>query len=431
MSTDPASMWAPQHYGDEWIWQHPCGVHLKITNLEPGTRNLTAWTEIRWNGIAPPNPGILLAGTKNLMGANTARDLANRIKDRIKTVTDIDWDSLCENAVYDVVADHLEGPTAVTLSKVTPAPQGFLVRPLINRGRATSLVGEGGSYKSWIALAATAMEATGNGDWLGMTVIESGPAFYIDYEATPSTHRTRLEALANGLGIDMPGDELQYIPGRGIPLTMWAPALRRRVESEGAKLVTIDSVMLARGGEAKAADNIAFFAALASLGCSVLLVDHKSWEKARSGDVGAYGSIINHNTIGLSWEVRATGNVVSLHPGKNNDFGPNVLQPIGLAVDIESDKHQRPTSATFRHVTPPRRQQGSDSRSYDEYRDIIYAWLTSHGPAGVSTIAKATNIPKTSAQTVLNQGHNDTFGRQGTDWTAIDPELWDNNPTPY
>jgi hypothetical protein len=192
----------------------------------------------------------------------------------------------------------------------------------------------------------------------------------------------------------------------------------------------MDSVMLARGGEAKAADNIAFFAALASLETSVLLIDHKSWAKGKTGETGAFGSVINHNSIGLSWEISKTGTIVSLHPGKNNDFPAGMLQPIGLAADIESDAHGKPLVASFRHVQPMKHSSETPKQE-GEYRDVIYAWLQGHGPSGISAIAKATGIAKSSVSRTLNAGARDIFNRQQDDWIAVDPELWGDLPAPY
>jgi hypothetical protein len=181
-----------------------------------------------------------------------------------------------------------------------------------------------------------------------MKVLQRGPVLYVDWEADAFTHARRLKALAAGYGL-APPDDLHYVEAQA-PLRVWARALARQAARLDAALVVIDSVMLARGGEAATEDTVAFFGALRTLGRETLLLDHKSREAIKAGTGGAYGSVVNDNTVRLQWDARGEEGTIVLRPHKKNNYLH--LPTIALTLDATGPDGQM-TEARWQHTTPP------------------------------------------------------------------------------
>lgn len=324
--------WVPTKTADSWMFSHSEGIDLLITQMMPSSRGLHAWVEMRWRGNVP-SPGLITAARYDLMGSRTVGSMVARIKDAGIDEKEPDWRHLIQSAVYDVIRDYLDGPEVVDLSKATPTTVGFILRPLIGDVGATSLVGAGKTGKSLLALACGCSIASGDPEWAGMKVIRPGPVIYADWEADAGTHAQRLNALSEGIGKAMPEGRLHYIQAEA-PLTMWAPALARRIARLEGVLVIIDSVMMARGGEASAQDTIPFFLALRTLGVPSLLIDHQSREAIEKGKTGAFGSVVNDNTVRLRWLIRGTRGMVRLNSVAANNFGD--LPTISLQLDRQT-----------------------------------------------------------------------------------------------
>jgi hypothetical protein len=364
--------WLPSVTADSWEFTHESGLRFLVAQVTPQKHMLYSWVELRWPGPVPA-AGVIYAGRHDLMSGRTVSAIVAAITRR-KLPVKADWDHLVEVARYDVLTAHLEGPRPVTLSGVEPHRGGFVLRPLISSVGATSIVGGGGVGKSMLVLAGACTTATGNPDWIGMEPRTTGHVIYCDWEADAQTHSERLHSLARGLGIDPPGDTLQYLR-HPLPLRQWAPALAREVARSGTVLVIIDSVMLARAGEAGAEETIAFFGALSQLGCPSLLVDHKSRAALAEGRSGAYGSVINDNSVRLMWDVLSSpgSNTLTLKPTKANNYSLRELPTISLSLDVQTTTAGR--AARWVHVT-------GESSISQQVRDTIAT-----NPAGLTADA--------------------------------------------
>lgn len=358
-----APAWLPSRAADTWEWTHPEGVDLLIAHVSPSSRGLDAWVEMRWRGTVPA-PGVILAARFDLMGSRTVASLVGAVNGAGIQVK-VDWRHLLQAAVYDVIREYLDGPEPVRLSAVEPAAAPFVIRPMVGGVGATNIAGAGGVGKSLWALACAMSVASGDGDYTGMTVQRSGPVVYVDWEADADTHAVRLRALAAGVGL-APSEDLHYIAADS-PLRLWAPALARRLTQIGAALVVIDSVMLARAGDAMGnTDTIAFYSALRTLPCPSLLVDHQSRESIREGRNQAFGSITNENSARMMWTMRAQANHITLYCYKGNNFGQ--LPRINLALDTKGTE-DRLTLARWRHVDP--QASVTEGSIWDRIRSIL------------------------------------------------------------
>lgn len=373
--------WAPRRTADSWMFSHSEGVDLLVTQITPSSRGLHAWVEMRWRGTVPA-PGLITAARYDLMGSRTVGSMVARIKDAGIDVREPDWRHLVQQAVYDVIQDYLSGPDPVVLADVEPTEASFILRPLIGAVGATSFTGAGQMGKSLLALAASCAVADNCDDWVGMKVLRPGPVIYADWEADAATHAARLHAFATAVGKPAPRD-LHYIEAEA-PLPMWASALARRVAKLEATLVVIDSVMLARGGEAGAAETIAFFLALRQLNCASLLIDHQSRDAIEKGKTGSYGSVINDNSARLRWIMKGDRQALTMKPVKANNFGK--LPQVNLSLDTTGPP-ERMATARWVHIDAPP-PSGSIT---EQIVDIIY-----EHPGGLRIDQIATYIDRES-----------------------------------
>ena len=231
-----------QHGGGRWDWTHPSGARLIIDEITPKGDTLRAWIQIRHGTTRK------VVGSYDLKGARTVGALA---KDAATTMPSlkVDWRDMILTSILQIIDHHLEGDDIIPLSEVTIAKgQRWLLQPLVSSTGVTSLIGWGGSLKSVLALAAAATVASGDSRYLGITPTTTGTVLYLDWEADSETHHERLAGLCRGIGVDMPTNVLYR--QEAVPLHRSANALERKVAALGVRFVVVDSVMMARGGDA-------------------------------------------------------------------------------------------------------------------------------------------------------------------------------------
>lgn len=398
--------WLPLRSGDSWEWHHPEGIQLLVQSPQNSSRGLMAWSEISWTGTVPA-PGIVHASRIDVMGARTVDTLVSKIK-AANIGVKADWRHLIQQALYDVIQDHLKGPAPIDLTTVEPSPATFILRPLIGAVGATSIVAAGGTGKSLLALAASCCIGTGSEEWFPMKPLRSGPVFYIDWEADADTHAHRLKALEAAAGEKFPSDTLHYIEARE-PLRLWAKALAYRVAAAGAVLVVIDSVMLARGGEAAVLETNDFYAALRSLGVPSLLIDHQSRDALEKGKSTAFGTIVNENSARLRWAAKGDKDHLVLRSPKQNNFGK--LPTISLSLETQS-RNDLLTYAKWRQTEG----RPSDTTITERILDTV-----NDHPAGltVAAISQTSGLPVDSFRRTLYRLAEKGLVEQTTDTTGL------------
>lgn len=182
----------------------------------------------------------------------------------------------------------------------------FLVEPFILDRGVSLFFGPGGTGKSMIALSAAIAVASGR-TVFGRKPTQTGPVLYIDYEEpTKAAHDRRMGALLDGLGIgleDLEHDILWVKPRQ--PIAKIRRQLKTYMREYKPALIIVDSVGLARGGNATEAEaTIALFSVLSSLDCAVFAIDHVTKDDQRQkAMVTPYGSIYTVNSVRLAWSV--------------------------------------------------------------------------------------------------------------------------------
>jgi hypothetical protein len=274
-------------------------VRLSIADVTAHSGRLDAWVEV-------------FAGTKrvtygdyNLRGARTVSSLARACTETAPSVK-VNWLEWLAECCYQVIHDTLEGDPPVELVADNAQAPGWIVEHLVGDVGATSLVGFGETGKSLLALAVACTVASGQGKWLGLKPLAEGPVFYIDYEAGAPQHEWRLAQLARHFGQSAPKG-IHY-RREGLPLARSVASIARHAGRLKAKLLIVDSVMLARGGDAFGPETTTqLYSALSQIGLPALLVDHRAKHAQTNGDSGPYGSVANLNSLRLCWGVSTLG----------------------------------------------------------------------------------------------------------------------------
>lgn len=213
-----------------------------------------------------------------------------------------------------------------------PEPRRYLLDGLIPENYPTILHGDGGVAKSMIALS-FGLAVSRGGEWLGRDVGAGSPVLYLDFELDAAEQRRRLNRLACGANLDRLPDTLLYGGALGIPIR---DALRAAVEEcryHSVKLMILDSMGMALGGNAEAAqDVIGFFndvmEPFRAAGVTVLVIDHQSRLQAgqKYQDKGTFGSAYKEHLARSRIQVEATDraeNVLTVRlRHKKHNFGP-------------------------------------------------------------------------------------------------------------
>lgn len=318
-------------------------VRLTITDVTAHTGRLDAWVEVHHGQRR------LTFGDLNLRGARTVSTLARSCSEAMPALK-FPWLEWLGEGVYEVVHDTLEGEPPVELTTASAKPPGWIVQDLVGDDGATSLVGFGQTGKSMIALAAACTVASGDDVWLGLTPLVEGPVLYLDWEASIEPHRWRLAQLCQGARRDPPRGI--HHRREALPLYRGVTAIARHAAHLDAKLIVVDSVMLARGGGDTFGHEgtLNLYAALAQIGRPCLLVDHKAKNQEGKSE-GPWGSVINFNSLRLAWSVStlaaASGIDITLKRIKSNYHGPT--EPLAWRLTF-TDQNR---SAVFERATSP------------------------------------------------------------------------------
>ncbi len=244
---------------------------------------------------------------------NATRASYGAVIDQLNTdYQGIEWKPIVQELVSLSAFHYRAGApsTRLTGKIVATDVHPFLLRPLIAGNGVTVLYAEGGLGKSKVALAAGLSVATGL-DLLGVVPNQTGPVVYFDYEDNDEPHQQRLAALVAGYHLDL--TDVEFYHQRLVSSAVYSQTeMRRKVNELGAVLAIVDSIGLARGGNANAPeDTIRLFRALRSLRVPVLALDHIAAEdvKAKAKDSTAsvpkpYGSVYTTNSARMTWAMR-------------------------------------------------------------------------------------------------------------------------------
>ena len=289
----------------------------------------------------------------NFNSTTTRAHLARALEAKVDSV---DWSETLEQ-LCDIVMEYVRmGEPSVLLQTETEyTPPEYLLYPVLLQNEPNVIFGDGESGKSILSLILTLMvQLPHTHNTLGLTPIDaSTKVLYLDWETNDNTTGWRYKCLSAGL--DLPPMELEY---RRCSHTLYddIDAISRLISETGAKLIIIDSVAAAAGGDTNTT-TVAneFYGALRRLKVTSLLLGHTSKDKSKDTEKTLYGNAFFTNYARMIWHavrVSAPGAdtiSVVLHHQKANytkhhtpiGFNINFNQGIGRitvsALDTLSD----------------------------------------------------------------------------------------------
>ena len=280
-------------WDEQKITLHLDGIYHKRDGMQ-GVLNIdTTLPDTPSHVHGPVNWGLFSTSGRN--------SLVSYLKKRIETV---DWPSLLEEAARLTAGLENEGEPVVNLAELPHSPGPVtLIDPLVREGEPVILFGDGGTGKSTIALAS--MLALHTGDPVGpLFPQQQRRGLYIDWEAEADTHRGRLEALSNGLGLI---DHLPDISYLRCHMALWdhARQIKAALSRTGASFIVLDSAGAACAGEPENSEAaLRFFNTLRSLHVTPIVVAHITKEESRGKP---FGSVFWHNMARATYEVIQEG----------------------------------------------------------------------------------------------------------------------------
>ncbi len=311
-------------------WDEPHHVLIEFDYLRAEARSGELKGQITVTSNAPSSAGLLHRASLNLSSTQGRTALVRQLVARAKD-QGVDWNALIEQACYQTIEAYREGEPAILLRNAKrPNDAGWLLPPLILGRLPTILFGDGGSAKSYLALAAAVSIHSGL-ELLSIKPTARINVAYLDWEFDAWEHRDRMRRL---VGNDMP--DVVYVHCAG-PLRDQVDRLQRVIREKEIGFVVIDSVgMACEGPPEEAQSALGFFDALRSLGVGALCVAHVN----RSGDTDRpFGSTFWHNSARSTWyakkqqEAAASTLTVGLFNRKSNT-GP-LASPIGFTLAFD------------------------------------------------------------------------------------------------
>jgi hypothetical protein len=282
-------------------------------------------------GAQVGDDGLLSVSTFNLSSSRMRAEQARRLAS-LSRAPQYEWDGVLEEFCQRVLRTEQKGQPAQLLHLVPPAPPddglSFVGLRLPAR-HATILFGDGGTCKSYLALAG-----------LGELSRQGWPVGYFDYELDATDHAARLAQL---FGQDAP-TRLHYTRCSR-PLVYEVDRLRRLIQQHAIRYVVIDSAGYATDGPPEAAESaIGLFRGVRQLGIGTLLLAHvvKRGEDEQA-DQRPFGSAFYHNSARATWNVKLAqtadeGRTLTLGLFNRKANLTALQRPVALEVEFQNER---------------------------------------------------------------------------------------------
>jgi hypothetical protein len=274
----------------------------------------------------------LTSGTLNLSSLQGRDRLAKRLKELYQLP---DWNLVIELICVRGLNEFRRGePTTYLEGLVTHTVEEFVLNPLLYARHPTLLYGPGDSGKSFFCLYCACLLSVG-GSQNGLCCSDF-PVLYLDWELAKEDMDTRVSMIKAGHP-ELRGARIAY--KRPVaPLTECLDEIRAAILETGARILILDSLALAAGGELEKAETaIRFNQALRLLGLPSLIVGHTA---KNTEEKTIYGSVFFYNLARSVFEIKKTQEPDSgvftfgLYHKKCN-LGPK-KSPLGFQVAIDN-----------------------------------------------------------------------------------------------
>ena len=307
------------------------------------------------------------------------------------------WYLILEQLCMIVLRWVREGESVVEIDTSQEiAPPKYLLYPLLPLNQPTIVFGDSGVGKSELALIiATCIRLPYTDNTLGLEIgEESGEVLYLDYETDDSDIGWRLKCLQRGF--ELPDFSIRY-RYCALPVADDVERIQQIISEVKAKLIIVDSLGMACGGDLNAADvALRFFNAIRSLKTTTLIVAHTSKDPNMKAKT-IFGSAFFKAAARSVWECRnaqETGedeiNVALFHRKANIS---RLHPPMGFKFLFSEDK------------TRCKRQ---DVKGMPEFRDSLSASVQIRevlkgGAMTTEGITEETGLEKDTIRRTLNR----------------------------
>lgn len=332
-----------------------------------------------------------------------------------------DWRPLVDQATRLVVKHVRVGEPAVPLEAEERDPTHWAVDRLIPRNQLSCLFADGGTGKSYVALA---LALTGLLDrqlvpsWRMMPLSR---VLYLDWEADRREQASRLHELILGLGSAPVSGALMHRTMRR-PLVDDVAAIRAEVARHRIDFVVTDSLAPACGEKPETAESvIPALQALRSLATTVLILAHVSKVAAdQKGPAKPFGSVFVYNLCRSVIEARRSdpagdseGYTVTLYHRKSN-HGP-LMRPTAMKMTFANK------ALTVSRGTPDTGGTSIGFQIIEELRSGKKSTVTLCATLEISAAVCRTNLSRLKARNIVEREvrQNDA-GKPETLWYLID-----------
>ena len=372
--------------GDVYTFRWP-GIELSLDRFVERRDELTA--ELTVYSHEPATKGLLYQARFNLMAGTTRKQVSEMLTGRME----YDWYGVLQSVSTLALARWREGEPSVNLWDVQPQETRWLLHPYVEHGSPTVLFALGGSGKSVVALAMAYTVAAGLKYFVGKTDGIARPVLYLDWETDPTLHTERMRAIA----AKRPAESQPPIFYKRMTTSLpeAAAAIRKEIAKTGAKMVVIDSLGYAGGGEPKEAGiAIALFGAIRTFGVAALCIHHRRKEGAGKGSdpESLFGSAYYFNSARHVWQLRGTKDedndeigVGLIHVKSNNG---RLQKRHGFKVKFTNDANDITTAIGFRYEDSLARIKGQE-RDAPLRERILEELQAGQGARTVAEIAEA------------------------------------------
>lgn len=302
---------------------------------------------LRWSGGELSGELHVTVGSVGLhrarfnLSSSTARaTLAKSLSGR--SASKVDWLRALEAFCQHILTEERRGEPFEKIGRRPQRPgTRYLVRPMMPVDQPTLLFADGGTGKSYLAVALALSVQVGREIVPGLAPAKKGPVLYLDWETSADEIDERIKAICAGAGIE----PVEILYRRcTTSLVDMVEEVAGLIATDEIVLVVVDSLgyALGQGSERGTAEETAirFFQAVRHLKTTVLGIDHVNKEGAASatGAFKPYGSAYKVNYARSAWEMRkqndVDGEVVLTHRKANNS---RRADPIGLRATFTED----------------------------------------------------------------------------------------------
>lgn len=259
--------------------------------------------EVRVSTTTPGLDPVLTQSKLNLLSPRSQADLAKRLVEKAPSQ---DWEHIIELICQETLEAIRQGEPAVEIvtdTEALPEDLKYLLWPLLPEDKIAMIFGEGGTGKTTVAaLVVIAVTLPWFDNPLHLvTSATVSPVLVLDWENELSDWKRLVGLLCQGQGL---GNISFRYRRCGRPFADDFEAIQRQVVEHNIRLVVVDSVGEACGGDLREEVTLPFFRALRGLkGVSILLIHHTSKDKAEKRKT-PFGSAYFWNQTRSIWEIR-------------------------------------------------------------------------------------------------------------------------------